>query len=252
MLNLVMVNPSDMDRRMLIRQTWANISSSYSTKTVFICGLASTDNDSETNNLLKYESLRFNDIVQADFIESYWNLTLKTIIAFKWVSMHFTKDRVQYILKVDDDVVVRMENLLDRVSKQFDPNREAFYCYEVSGTQPVRLNKHKFKLTNQEYPFDSFPKYCSGSGYILTYGMLKKISDLSHFILYLKFEDVYFTGILRTYFDASIISLNHLYVTRGIQFNSLKKLKAYRFMLFYLNCNDIELFLKIFSATKPK
>lgn len=44
-----------------------------------------------------------------NFIDSYYNLTLKSIVLLKWVKLNcFT---ARYIMKVDDDVYLNVDNL---------------------------------------------------------------------------------------------------------------------------------------------
>ena len=49
--------------------------------------------------------------MQGHFIDNYFNLTLKTISMMKWISDYCYK--VKYVLKVDDDMFVNMQNLTD-------------------------------------------------------------------------------------------------------------------------------------------
>ena len=55
------------------------------------------------------------DIIQEDFVDSYMNLTLKTIMGIKWAQNYCSK--ASFILKTDDDIFVNipllMENLIE-------------------------------------------------------------------------------------------------------------------------------------------
>jgi len=52
------------------------------TKVVFMLGATLSE---EQQMLVNYESERYEDIIQADFIDSYYNNTYKIIYNFKWV-----------------------------------------------------------------------------------------------------------------------------------------------------------------------
>ena len=247
MINLVIVRPEDVYRRMLIRSTWANATNKNGTTSVFVCGI---NEDKTVNDLLIYESFHFNDIVQVDFMDTYFNLTLKSIIAFKWIAMHFTSDQVQYVLKVDDDVVVDLENLLKMANDKFIQTRSAFYCFEVSDVMVNREKHHKFYLSKQEYEHEKFPIYCSGSAYVLTFGLLKKIASLQSYPNYLKFEDVYITGILKNHLKATSYRLNQHYVTHSIRFkNNFGEIADLnRTISFFLNVHHLDLFFGIYLS----
>nr|XP_050050571.2 beta-1,3-galactosyltransferase 4-like [Dermacentor andersoni] len=56
------------------------------------------------------ESARYGDIIQADFRDTYRNLTLKSVFLLKWAFMYCS--RAQFLLKTDDDVFVNVDNLV--------------------------------------------------------------------------------------------------------------------------------------------
>lgn len=61
-----------------------NTESDY--KVVFLLGLPSNSNDSTIQNKILEESEKYGDIIQEGFIDSYNNLTLKSIMMLKWIT----------------------------------------------------------------------------------------------------------------------------------------------------------------------
>lgn len=61
-----------------------NIDSEY--KVVFLLGLPNHDNDSTIQNKIEEESEKYGDVIQEGFIDSYNNLTLKSIMMLKWIN----------------------------------------------------------------------------------------------------------------------------------------------------------------------
>lgn len=90
-------------KRSAIRNTWANISilRSNDMRIVFFVGLT-------RNKAIQYkveqESLIYDDIVQGQFYDSYYNLTRKGRLWLRWVDEHCPE--AETVLKVDDDVFV--------------------------------------------------------------------------------------------------------------------------------------------------
>ena len=53
---------------------------------------------------IRKENDLYHDIVQEDFIDSYRNLTVKSIMALKWATEHCKNAKL--IFKMDDDTLV--------------------------------------------------------------------------------------------------------------------------------------------------
>lgn len=93
--------PSNMKNRVIIRETWAKRALFPQTRLVFMLG---STHDQELARRIDLENDLYNDIVQQDFLDSYRNLTLKSIMALDWVVKHCPN--AKYVLKTDDDVIV--------------------------------------------------------------------------------------------------------------------------------------------------
>lgn len=71
-------------RKMKEKLTNGNIKPEY--KVVFLLGLPTNDNDSTIQNKIVEESEKYGDVIQEGFIDSYNNLTLKSIMMLKWIT----------------------------------------------------------------------------------------------------------------------------------------------------------------------
>ena len=58
---------------------------------------------------LEYESDLFGDIIITDHVDSYNNLTLKTLAAFDWMQTYCKQ--AEYLLKTDDDMFIQVNNI---------------------------------------------------------------------------------------------------------------------------------------------
>lgn len=98
------------DRRMAIRQSWGfeKRFSDVECRTVFLLGIHPSDK--ELNNRIELEANKYKDIVQANFVDAYYNNTIKTMMGFKWVINNCQNSR--FYMFVDDDMYVSMKNAL--------------------------------------------------------------------------------------------------------------------------------------------
>lgn len=48
------------------------------------------------------ENLKYKDLIIKNFIDSYYNLTITSLILLKWVE--YNCKYIRYVVKVDDDV----------------------------------------------------------------------------------------------------------------------------------------------------
>ena len=118
--------------RAAIRDSWAS-DSNANTKVIFLLGHIGNDTSALQINVTK-ESEEFDDIIQEDFIDSYANLTVKSLMLLKWFKQHCEK--VPYVLKTDDDVYINLKNLFQVVETNKKPN--LLLGTLICGANPIR------------------------------------------------------------------------------------------------------------------
>ena len=104
------------------------------TQVIFLLGHVGNDTIPLQINVTK-ESETFGDILQEDFIDSYANLTLKTLMMLKWYNQSCSSN-VPYILKTDDDVYINLKNLQKLVKLNKIPN--LLMGTLICGATPIR------------------------------------------------------------------------------------------------------------------
>lgn len=62
------------------------------------------------------ESRTYGDIIQEDFVDSYLNLTLKSVMALKWADQYCSD--LRYFMKADDDIFINVPRLLAFLDEQ--------------------------------------------------------------------------------------------------------------------------------------
>ena len=98
------------EQRKMIRRTWGNEIKNFKhfqTKTMFIIG---SSVESNIQNEVWKENDRYNDLIQVDVIENYYNIAYKSNMGLKWA--HDNCFNAKYFLFIDNDYYVSVKNLL--------------------------------------------------------------------------------------------------------------------------------------------
>ncbi|CAO2632517.1 Beta-1,3-galactosyltransferase 5 [Lemmus lemmus] len=165
---LVTSSHKQLAARMAIRKTWGKETEVQGrhVKTLFLLG--ASDSTDEMNAIAQ-EGKQHRDIIQKDFKDDYYNLTLKTIMAF--------------VMKTDSDMFVNVGYLTELLLKKNKTSR--FF------TGYIMEMVSKWFVSKFEYPWDRYPPFCSGTGYVFSSDVAIKVYNVSENIPFLKLEDVF-------------------------------------------------------------
>lgn len=125
-------------RRDVIRKSWGWESrfSDVVIRRIFVVGI--TENDDSMQAKISEEQFRNKDMVQAEFIDTYYNNTIKTMMSFQWVIQNCPK--AQFIVFSDDDMYISTKNMLKFIRNPFNRRvgfRRRRDIKHVLGTQNV-------------------------------------------------------------------------------------------------------------------
>ena len=107
---LVKSAASNFNQRNMIRRTWGKEMSQYNhfrTKTMFTLG---RPKESKVQATITKENDEYKDLIQGDFVDNYYNNTIKTLMTLRWVYEYC--DTAKFYLFVDDDYYLSAKNLL--------------------------------------------------------------------------------------------------------------------------------------------
>ncbi|XP_071488041.1 UDP-GalNAc:beta-1,3-N-acetylgalactosaminyltransferase 1-like [Diadema antillarum] len=192
LLILVATAPQHSMRRMAIRRTWINGTNAHNlpARTLFMLGVSS---DKTAQRMVENEARRFNDILQEDFVDSYHNLSIKTIMGFKWAARFCSHG--QFLMKTDDDVVVNVYTLARDLSLVDEKSRSDYVVGRRTSEAPIRNVKNKWYTPKHLFPGSMYPPYPQGHGYILSMDLAVRLYRVSTEVPLFPWEDV-FVGIL--------------------------------------------------------
>ncbi len=123
--------PDHFDKRNLIRRTWLRqLQKPSKNRSVILTGhgfILGLTKDFKIQERIQAESDKFRDILQIDMMDNYFNLTLKDVGLLNWLKDHC---RVDFVLKVDDDIFVNVRNLISSM-KPLHPLEKSVYGSET-------------------------------------------------------------------------------------------------------------------------
>lgn len=176
------------DKRKALRKTWltATHENKGHIRYAFLLGAVK---DTKLQTKLKSENELYNDIVQGDYPDRYYTLTLKTLSGFHWVANYCPN--TSYVMKTDDDVFINIPALMESIHS----NRENLStsiggrCYKRE--RPVRDKSSKYFTSYEQYPYKQFFGFCSGTGYITSIKVVNQVLKVSEDVPFFHLEDVY-------------------------------------------------------------
>ncbi|NXJ94873.1 B3GT2 galactosyltransferase, partial [Corythaixoides concolor] len=185
---LIASTAAEIPHRISIRKTWGNESVVPGVEVVRLFMLGVESNGS--NEVLLRESEQYHDIIQLDFLDTYHNLTLKTLLGMKWVASYCSG--ASFVMKADSDVFVNTIYLIEKLLRPLSlPPQNYFTGCLIKGAKPIRDKTSKWYISEEEYPGDNYPTFCSGTGYVFSGDLALKILNASVMIKYIHLEDVY-------------------------------------------------------------
>jgi hypothetical protein len=190
--------PDNVEKRQLLRSSWAShdLFNVSIVRRVFMVGLPlNTPEEHRVYTALKDEHARHRDLVVGNFFDSYNNLTLKSIMALKWISTYCAN--AKQAVKADDDVFVNIVELTSLISSQ--PEQTSMIACQIF-YGPILRDPYtcmKWCAGDTDFPGDPvYPLYCSGAAYVISGDIIKNLYQAALRTRFFYIDDVYTTGLL--------------------------------------------------------
>ena len=199
-LFMVTSHSSNTKRRRSIRETWGNQAKYFPTfkekhnLTYEVYFNVGTGKDEETIEQMKQESRTNGDVLIVNREEDFYDLTRRVMASFQWSVQNCN---YTYLFKVDDDIFINIPNVLSFLSNNtFTYSRSGIYAGDMNKNAHVnRDERSKYLVSYDEWPVETYPPYCSGGGFALSYKVIQKIIPFFDWINPYKIDDAY-VGIL--------------------------------------------------------
>lgn len=196
---LVPSAPANKARRDAIRETWASIARSLKMPVFFLLGHS---NQPKVMLSISEEDKLNDDIIQWSFVDSYNNLTIKSMLMLSWLEQECS--HAEFALKADDDMDVKVVQLYDKLVLPVKGQEMVIYGKAWNNSWIYR-GKSKFALPKEIHRHaKKWPLY-NPAAYLMPRGvvqpLLKSAIDL---LPGLFLEDLYITGFAAAHANVKI------------------------------------------------
>ncbi|XP_062442618.1 UDP-GlcNAc:betaGal beta-1,3-N-acetylglucosaminyltransferase 9 [Rhea pennata] len=181
----------DFDRREIVRKTWGRegLVNREQIQRVFLLGTPKNRTALATwETLIHQESQAYRDILLWDFMDTFFNLTLKEIHFLNWAAEFCSS--VKFIFKGDADVFVNVENIVDFLERH-DPTEDLFVGDIIYNARPIRVRKSKYYIPETMYGLSIYPAYAGGGGFLLSSRTMRKLSRACKEVELFPIDDVF-------------------------------------------------------------
>lgn len=184
---MVPVAPNNIAARDAIRQTWGkdSVVQGEVVFTLFLLGLS----DGADAEKLKQENQRHHDLIQSNFMDTYINLTIKTMVIMDWLATRC--HTAAYAMKIDSDMFLNIDNLVIMLTKTGIPQKNYLTGMLMWDRPVVRSKNSKWYVPEELYPESMYPTYTLGMGYIFSNDLPEKFIEVSKSIKPFNIEDAY-------------------------------------------------------------
>lgn len=192
LLLVIKSSSTSYERREVLRKTWAQerIYNGMWIRTIFMLGTNGEGFEKERwNKVIAAEQKRYNDILQWDFMDTYFNLTLKQSLIFDWLDKNCRQFR--FLFDGDDDIFVSTENLVDYLQSLDNDGSKHLYAGHLMWGNPIRDPHTKYFVPKTLYEPDEYAPYCSGAGYFMSRYTAMALHKASKRVPLITMEDAY-------------------------------------------------------------
>ncbi|CAH8448753.1 unnamed protein product [Schistosoma rodhaini] len=206
--------------RQTLRNTWAN-SKCYLKYGIqpYIYFTLGRENSSQWFNStiqikLFQEHQQYNDLIQFNFIENYYNLTRKLIGTIEYAKFHCI--HTKFIIIIDQDFIINPLNLIKLLLNITKLQYNTYISgYVIKKGIPFRIKTNKWFISKYKYPFKYYPNYPLGGTIIMSRPVMYHLYELLRHIKLFPFDDV-LIGIVLDKLNITIHHIDNILLTNYI------------------------------------
>jgi hypothetical protein len=192
---MVYIATDRLEKRQRIRDSFAQASlfRPFEIRVAFLLGKT---HNKTLERILWLEHAKYNDTIMGDFIDTYHNLTLKGVMGFRWISQYCS--HADFVLKLDDDMIVNMFYLLHSVLAHMRGKRNIILCHLFFIGRATIYRYGKWKVDSHIFPSKAvYPyNYCNGPFVLMTSDLIEPMYEAAKTTPFFWIDDIYLFGML--------------------------------------------------------
>ncbi|CAC5400814.1 unnamed protein product [Mytilus coruscus] len=171
-----------------MRNTFGSFGEFVKTHIECVIMLGETVNDTQQMDI-EEESVKYRDLIQGNFIDSYRNLTYKRVFSLFWANRFH--NNVTYVIKIDDDITIYLPFLIPYLSNKLNKTK-VLECFLLIGAISYRNPRDKWYMCSSDYPFStsSLSSYCAGPSSIMSADVTNEMYEATKNVPFCWLEDV--------------------------------------------------------------
>ena len=201
------------ETRDAIRQSWGSKANlrKYNASLYFLIGQPKTPSEATAQSIKSEQDMYGGDLLQFDFIDTYMNLTLKTVASLYWLQNNCPN--VKYVIKQDDDAFVKLDKLMEHLRQFENLGYNSYIAGQYFEKFLVQRNpRMPFYTPTSLYNGTYYPPLVLGPAYVFTSNVVRPL--LKQLKMYKKpwlpWEDIFVTGMLRKLSNIPVYNIRHL------------------------------------------
>jgi len=165
---IIIVKSGNFQRRNFTRSTWGKeMIEHFNIPILYAIGYP---NDSSIQKEIYSENKIYNDLLQFNILESYYNLTIKTTSVLVWYNQYCSNNS-NYLLYVDDDILIHVDKFIMYINKMNNNNTIKGW-FEKSG----KIQRSGFGgISKEDFPIDIVPDYLWGAAVLYPSNIISNI-----------------------------------------------------------------------------
>ena len=217
LLIIVLSSTTERIQRDAIRRTWGNVTIIDGKRVARIFLLGKSMDKTVEEKVAKENDQHRDILCKDDFLDTYANLTLKTLMGFRWA--YAFCPTATFILKMDSDMVTNLNRLMKDLqnltsSKNIVQGRRWICAEPIRRAATTNHTNRRWTMTLNEYPWSAYPPYVAGPSNLSSRDLLPRILTISLHVKISKLKMHYVGMILQVI--GVVPELNHRFTQISI------------------------------------
>ena len=224
---IILSAPGNFQRRNFIRETWGNSSFYISFGKVKVMFLLGRTLDRNIQNEITDEFKRNGDILQGEIIDSYHNLTHKTVMGYKWLTERCRN--VKYVIKADDDIVLDVFLVFQNIVPNMTVDQYHVHCFRYKGAHVFRTKDSKFYVEPNQFRGATYLPYCFGPYVLILNDIVPSLYKSASISPFFWIDDVFSYGIVMSSIPS--LKFKEMRYDEYVSYSRLRKLHCWKHKL---------------------